>query len=167
MVQIGDQGFIKRMIEREQSGLMGQELADSDLLFSILRKLGPVMTDELVVIEPASRMGHRESHSRETFSRGVDERHRVLFPGCPGHYVSHATPQINDLFSFVIHATGSTDLSPVRKILGECCAHFFVSAAYKSMYRDLFRRVACSNVLSLLDQYVSCARRCQTYHRLC
>jgi hypothetical protein len=63
VAQVADYSFIQRLIEREQPGLMSQQLPDGNSFFSILSKLRPVFAHEFVVIQPASRMGHCQSHS--------------------------------------------------------------------------------------------------------
>ena len=53
-IEIGDEYPVERNVEREQAGLMGEQLADGDVLFPMLREFRPVRTDALVVIEPAA-----------------------------------------------------------------------------------------------------------------
>ena len=53
-IQIRDHAPIDGLIKGEQPRLVGKELAHGDLLFALLRELGPVRGDSLFVIEPAA-----------------------------------------------------------------------------------------------------------------
>jgi hypothetical protein len=61
-IEVRHDAAIDRFVEREESRLMRQELADGNLLFSLLRELGPVPGHPLFVVEPSARVGERQGH---------------------------------------------------------------------------------------------------------
>ena len=70
-IQICDDAPIDGLIEREQPRLVGKQLANGDLLFAVLRELGPVRGDPLFLIEPAPRVGYGQGHRGSGPSCGV------------------------------------------------------------------------------------------------
>ena len=111
-IQVGDHAAIDGFLKGKQSRLMREQLADGDLLFPLLRELGPVPGHPLFVIEPAPRVREGERHRGQTLRGRVDDHHRVLLPGLAGLLVADAAPQIDDLLAAVIDTTGATELTP-------------------------------------------------------
>jgi hypothetical protein len=56
-VEIGDDGPIDGLVEPEEPGLVGEELANGDPPLAGLSEFRPVCADPLVVIEPAAGVG--------------------------------------------------------------------------------------------------------------
>ena len=118
-VKIGDDAAIDTLVEREEAGLVGEELANGDALLAVLRELRPVRAHELVVVEQATRVRERESHRGEALGGGEDEDHRVRLPRLPGVGAADPTPEVDDPLAVAVHAAGSTDLAPAREVLRE------------------------------------------------
>lgn len=98
---------------------MGEQLADRDVFLASLRKLGPVGADQLVVVQPAARVGERHDHRREAFCRRVDDGHGVGAPRLAARPVPHAAPQVADLLAIPVDATSGPELTPTGEVLDE------------------------------------------------
>jgi hypothetical protein len=79
-IEIGDDAAVDRLVEGIQACLMCQQLPHSDPRLAVLRELGPIGRDPLLVVEPPARMRDRQRHRRQTFRGRVDDDHRVAFP---------------------------------------------------------------------------------------
>ena len=79
-IEVSDDRAIDRLVEREQSCLVRQELADRDSLFSLLRELRPVRAHPFLVVEPTPRMGDGKRHRGQALGGRVHNHHRVLSP---------------------------------------------------------------------------------------
>ena len=112
-IEVGHHAAIDRFVEREESRLMRQELADGDLLLSLLRELGPVRGHPLFVVEPAAGVGERQGHGRQALRGRVDDDHRVLLPRLARLLVADAAPEVDDLLAVVI---GSSRRRPTRRV---------------------------------------------------
>jgi thiol-disulfide isomerase/thioredoxin len=108
---------------------VGEQLADGDLLFPMLRELGPVPGHWLFVIEPAARVGKRERHSGQTLRGRVHHHHGVLLPGLTGVLVSNAAPQVNDLLATLIGTAGAAQFTPPNEVLYESLAYCLEATA--------------------------------------
>jgi hypothetical protein len=82
-ITIGDDLAIDVLVEPEQPGLMGEQLADRDVLLAGLRELRPVRADPLVLVQQAAGVAERQDHRREALRRRVDDDHRVAPHGSP------------------------------------------------------------------------------------
>ena len=102
---------------------MGEQLADGDLLFALLRELRPVRGHPLFVIEPAARVGEGERHRGQALGGRVDDHHGVLLPRLAGLLVANAAPEVDDLLAAVIDTAGAAQLSAPGEVLGERLAH--------------------------------------------
>src|SRR5688572_24078566 len=129
-----------------------KRLPHGNCFLSILGKFGPVFTNRRVVIEPAARMGQRQSHRREAFGCGVNDNHRVLFPRIPCFLIPHTTPQVNHLFTLVINTTSRTQFVSFGEILGERLAHRLITGAHKAMDFDPIWRFNADFISALLNQ---------------
>ncbi len=98
-IEIGDHPSIHGFIKRKQASLVGQELANGDLLFALLRELRPITTDRLLVVEPSPRVGDGQGHGGQALGGGVDYYHRVLLPGLARLLVAYATPEVDNLIT--------------------------------------------------------------------
>jgi hypothetical protein len=128
-IKVGDNASIHRLIEGEQPRLMRQKLAHRYFFFALLSELRPVLADQLLVVEPASRVRYGERHRCQALCGRVDDHHGVLLPGFAASLVPNAAPQVDDLFTTVIGAAGSAQLVPPNKILGERLAHSLKAGA--------------------------------------
>ena len=128
-IQVGDHAPIDGLVEREQPRLVGEQLADGDLLFAVLRELGPVRGDPLFVVEPAARVGEGEGHGGQALRGRVDEHHGVLLPRLARPLVPDAAPEVDDLLAAEIGAAGAAQLTPPREVLDERLAHRLEAAA--------------------------------------
>ena len=98
-IQIRDDAPIDGLIEGEQPRLVGEQLANGDLLFALLRELGPVRGDPLFVVEPAARVGDGQGHRGQALGGRVDEHHRVPLPRLAGQLVPDPAPEVDDLLA--------------------------------------------------------------------
>src|SRR5437899_7042579 len=133
-IEIGDDAPIDGLVDREQPGLMCQELADSDALLAVLRELRPVCADPFVVVEPTPRVGDCEGHRGEALGGRMDDHHRVLVPRLSGLLVSDATPEIDDFLAAVIRATGAAQFPASSEVVGECVARRLEATTDLSLY---------------------------------
>jgi hypothetical protein len=113
---------------------MGKKLADGDRPLALLRELGPVRGHARVVIQPAAGMGKGQRHGSQPLGGGVDEHHRVLFPGVPRLFVADPAPEIDDLFAVQIRRTGAAQLSTPGEVFGKGVAHGLEAADDVSFY---------------------------------
>ncbi len=134
-IQIGDHAAIDGLIEGEQPRLVREELADGDLLFALLRELGPVPGDPLFVVEPAAGVGDREGHRGQALGGRVDEHHGVPLPRLACPLVANTAPEVDDLLAVVIGTAGATQLTASSKVLGKRLAHRLKAATDVSLYR--------------------------------
>ena len=134
-IEVGDDAAIDRFVEREESGLMRQELADGDLLFSVLRELGPVGGHPLLVVEPAAGVRERQRHGCQALGGRVDDDHRVPFPGFARLLVADAAPEIDDFLAAMIGTAGTTQFTASREVLGKRLAHRFETTTDVSLHR--------------------------------
>ena len=114
-IQIRDHAPIDGLIEGEQPRLVGEELAHGDLLFALLRELGPVRGDPLFVVEPAARVGDGEGHRGQALGGRVDEHHGVPLPRLARLLVPDTAPQVDDLLAVVIGAAGAAQFVPSER----------------------------------------------------
>ena len=114
---------IDGLVDREQPGLVRQELADGDLLFALLRELRPVRAHPLFVVEPTARVGDGERHRGQALGGRVDDHHRVLLPRLARLLVSDTAPEVDDLLAAVIGAAGAAQLAASSEVLGKRLAH--------------------------------------------
>ena len=135
-IEVGHDAAIDGFVEREQSRLMRQELADGDLLFALLRELRPVRGHPLFVVEPAARVGECQGHGRQALRGRVDDDHRVLLPRLARLLVANAAPEIDDLLAVVIGTAGATQLAASLEVLGKRLAHRLEAATDVSLYRE-------------------------------
>src|SRR5262249_43066469 len=96
-----------------------EELSDGDLRFAVLRELGPVRADPLVVVEPAPRVRKGQRHRRQALGGRIDDDHRVAFPRVARLSVTNAAPQVDDLFAAEIGATGAAELPTPGEVVGK------------------------------------------------
>ena len=122
-VQVGDDAAINGFVESEQTSLVREELAHGDRLLAVLRELGPVRRDPLVVIQPAARVGDREGHRRQALGGRVDDDHRVALPRVARHLVPNTAPEIDDFLAALVGAAGATQLAASSEVLLEHVAH--------------------------------------------
>src|SRR5215208_271743 len=118
-IEVRDHAAIDRLVEGEQPGLMGEELAYGDLLFALLRELWPVDGDALFVVQPAARMGDGQGHRGEPLGGRVNDDHRVLFPGLTRRLVSNTAPEVDNFLAAIVGAAGATELPTLREVLFE------------------------------------------------
>ena len=123
-IEVGDHAAIDRLVEREQPGLVRQQLADGDRLLALLRELGPVRG------RPARRSrASRASGRAPGSSRPGPWSPSGRSPSCPRSHgspvarVADAAPQVDDLLAAVIRAARAAQLAPAREVLGERVAH--------------------------------------------
>ena len=136
-IEVGDHAAIDGLVEREEPGLMSQELADGDRLLAVLRELRPVGGDPLLVVEPPAGVGECQGHRRQALGGRVDDDHRVPFPRFARLLVSNAAPEIDDLLAAEIDTAGATQLTASSKVLGERVAHRFKAATDVSLYMEV------------------------------
>ncbi len=122
-IRVRDHAAVDRLVEREQPGLVRQQLAHRDRFLALLRELGPVGADALVVVEPAARVRERQGHRRQPLGGRVHEDHRALLPRGAGRVVADPAPQVHDLFAAMERATRAAELAPAREVLDERVAH--------------------------------------------
>src|SRR6185369_10165298 len=112
-------------------------------------------------------MGQRQSHRGQALGGGVNNNHRVFFPGIARRLVPHTAPQINYLLAPVIDTTSRTQFVSFGEIPGERLPYRLITAADKAMYFDRMRNLNERVISFLLNQNVSCASRRQTDYRFC
>ena len=134
-IEVGHDAAIDGFVEREESRLMRQELADGDLLFSLLRELGPVRGHPLFVVEPAAGVGECQGHGCQALRGRVDDDHRVLLPRFARLLVADAAPEVDDLLAVAIGTAGATQLTASGEVLGKRLAHRFKATTDVSLYR--------------------------------
>src|SRR4026208_569524 len=122
-MEMGDVAAIDRFIDREETRLMREQLADGDALFPLLRELRPVGANVLLVVEPSSRVGDGQRRRRQTFARRVDHDHGVLQPRLAVLLVSNTAPEINNLLAAMVRTAGASQLPAPNEVLGERLAH--------------------------------------------
>ena len=83
-IEIGHHLGVDPLVEGEEPGLVGQELADGDVLLAGLSELGPVGGHPLVVVEQAAGVQQRQDEGRQSLGGGVDQGHGVGAPGRRG-----------------------------------------------------------------------------------
>ena len=98
-IEVGDDVAVDRLVEGEQAGLVGEQLADGDALLAGLSELGPVRADALVVVEPAAGVGERHHHRRQALGRRVDDHHGVRRATARRSLRSRTPPQRSTTFS--------------------------------------------------------------------
>ena len=114
-IEIRDHAPIDGLVEREQPRLVGEQLANGDLLFAVLRELGPVRGDPLFVVEPAARVGDGQGHRGQALGGRVDEHHRVPLPRLARLLVPDPAPEVDDLLAVVVGAAGAAQLIRVER----------------------------------------------------
>ena len=122
-IQIRDETAVDRHIEREERGLMREQLPDGDRRLALLCEHRPVRGHGRLVVEPAPRMRKGHRHRGEALRGGVDEDHRVRLPRLARSLVPHAAPQIDDLFAVEVGATCAAELAAAREIFREDVAN--------------------------------------------
>ena len=120
-IEVGDDVAVHRLLEGKQPCLMGEQLADGNCLFAPLGELGPVSGHPCFVIQPATRVGESECHRCQPLRGRVDDDQGVPFPALACLFAANAAPDVDDLLTTAIHATGATQLPAsgevVRKYL--------------------------------------------------
>jgi hypothetical protein len=132
LVRICDHLTIDVLMEREQPGLMSQQLPHGRVLFADLSELGPIIGHALVVVEPAARMRQRKRHRREALARGVNDDHRVLLPEGAARRVANPAPEVDDFLALPIDAASCAELAAPREVLQKCRANRLVAATYRT-----------------------------------
>ena len=122
-IRVRDHAAIDGLVEGKQTRLVSQELAHGDRLLAVLRELGPVRGDPLVVVQPAARVRDGQGHRRQALGGRVDDDHRVPFPGLTRWPVPDAAPEVDDLLAAEIHAAGAAELVSAREVLRESVAN--------------------------------------------
>ena len=61
-IEVGHHAAIDRLVEREESRLVRQQLPHCDAPLSLLRELGPVRGDPFFVVEPTARVRQCQGH---------------------------------------------------------------------------------------------------------
>ena len=122
-IEVGDDAAIDGLVDREQPGLVCQELTDGDALFALLRELRPVRAHPFFVIEPAARVRDGKRHRGQALGGRVDDHHRVLLPGLARLLVSDTAPDVDDLLAAVIGTAGAAQLAASSEVLDERLAH--------------------------------------------
>ena len=134
-IQIGDHAAIDGLIKGKQPRLVGEELADSDLPFALLRELGPVSGDSLFVIEPAAGMGDRQGHGGQALGGRVDEHHGAPLPRLACPLVPNTAPEVDDLLAAVVGTARAAQLPALYEVLGKYLAHGLKAPTDVSLYR--------------------------------
>ena len=129
-----------------KSGLVCQELADGDALFSLLRELRPVRADAFLVVEPSARVGDGERHRSQPFGGGMDDHHRVLLPGLSRVLVSDAAPEIDGYLATVIRTARAAQLVAAREVVGKRVAHGLEPTTDLAVHTTPCRHVAGSDL---------------------
>ena len=122
-IEIGDDAAIHGLVEREQAGLMREQLPDGDALFALLRELRPVRADPFVVVEPAPRVGDSKRHRGQALGGRVDDHHGVLLPWFARLLVPDTAPEVDDLLAAMIGAARTAQLPAASEVLGKRLAH--------------------------------------------
>ena len=105
-IEVGHDAAINGFIEREESSLMCQELADGDLLLSLLRELGPVGGHPLFVVEPAARVREARVIAARPFVAEWTTT-MVSSHGSPS-VVAGPAPKVHDLLAMMVDAACAT-----------------------------------------------------------
>ena len=90
---------------------MRQQLTNGDALFSVLRELRPITRDRLLVVEPSTRVRHRQRHRREPLGRRMDDDHRAGLPQIAGLPVAYTAPEVDDRPARRDHAQRGSELA--------------------------------------------------------
>jgi len=114
---------------------VGEQLANGDLLFAVLRELGPVRGDPLFVIEPAPRVGDGQGHRGQALGGRVHEHHGVPLPRLARPLVPDPAPQVDHFLAVAIRAAGTAQFIPSGEVLGKRLAHCLKAATDVSLYR--------------------------------
>ena len=123
-VEVGDDAPVHLLVEAEEPGLVGEQLADGGPLLAGLGELRPVGGDPLVVVEPAARVGEGHGHGGHALRGREDEDHRVLLPRRAGRAVPDAAPQVDDLLAVPGRwQQARADLTAAAEVLDERLAH--------------------------------------------
>ena len=122
-IEVGDDAGIDGLVEREKPRLVGEQLAHGDLVFALLRELGPVGGHALFVIEPAAGVGDGERHGGQPLAGRPDEHHRVPLPRFARLFVANAAPQVDDLLAAVVGTAGAAQLPASSEVVGKRLAH--------------------------------------------
>ena len=122
-IQVRHHALVDRLTEREQAGLMSQQLPDRHVVLALLGELRPVRAHPLFVIEPAARVGHRHGHGRQALGRREHQDHGVLFPRLAGRLVPNPAPQVDHLLAVAVDAAGRPQLTPAGEVVGKGLAH--------------------------------------------
>ena len=88
-----------------QAGPVGEHVAHGDALFAVLRELGPVLRDGIVVVEEPAVGEHVQRRRHHALRRRKGHRESVGAPG-PPLLVAAARPEIHHLAAAVIDADG-------------------------------------------------------------
>ena len=122
-IEVGDNAAIDGRVEREQAGLMGEELPDGDALLALLCELRPVHADPLVVVDPPAGMSEGQRHGGESLGRRVDDHHGVPLPRLGRLAVANAAPEIDDLLAVAVGAARAAELTPADEVGDKCVPH--------------------------------------------
>ena len=87
------------------AGFVAEHLADRDRVLPVLRELGPVVGDTVVVVDEASVHADVERGRGHSLGRGVRHGKAVRLPGVPGE-VGDAAPRVDHGTAPVVHAYG-------------------------------------------------------------
>jgi hypothetical protein len=134
-IEVCDEAAIQGLVERVQTRLVCQELADGHSLFTLLRELRPVRAHAFFVIEPASRVSDRQGHRSEALGGRVDDHHGVLLPRLARLLVSDTAPEVDDLFGPMINAAGTAQLAPSSEVVRKRLAHSVKPMTDVSLHR--------------------------------
>ena len=95
---------------------------------------GQYADDPLFVVEPPSRVGHREGHRGQALGGRVDDHHGVLLPRLARPPVANTTPQVDDLLASVVHAAGAAEFVASSEVVVKGLAHGLKPRTDVSLY---------------------------------
>src|SRR6185436_10039982 len=137
-IEVRDNTAIDRLVNREQTCLVCQELAHGDSLFALLRELRPVLAHSFFIVKPAARVSDGKRHGGQALGSRVDDDHGVFFPRLTRPLVPNAAPQINNVFTAMKNATGAAQFTSPAEVFNKRLAHGLKTAADAPLNTEAF-----------------------------
>lgn len=114
-----------RLVQRDQTGLVGQQPAHRDVRLAVRGELRPVLRHRRVQVQRPALGQHVCRGRGRPLGRRVDELQGVRCPRPTGFGVGDASPQVHHRSAMLVHAHCCADVPVLGEVRRECLTYQF------------------------------------------